>query len=611
MLHYLCLYWDPLNKEAEARATAARQLLSPSNAGWLTTLSGKGVLIGHRRDTGSAVSDLQLSDGQGVVFGTLFQSAKHSNGNTGKVAVFDRGESNRIVETDGRALIQDYWGRYVGFVFDSRESRLCVVRDPAEGLPCFYTQYNGVTAVFSDLADAIRIGISLRSVNWSYLHAHLRWNRLHSRETGFEGVFALQGGECLTCSNAGVERSFYWAPHAFCLSTQYDDVETASHALRSAVHYCGQAWASAYDKSVELLSGGLDSAILLAALRRNCDAFSVTCINLVTPGADGDERAYAKKAASLWECKIVEQHLDPSDVCLADSVEIPPIPIPSYYPLFFRMDEAMAQVAEEQGAQAILSGRAGDQLFYKSNTPLSVADYAQRYRGLGDTIQIAKDRAIVIGSTIPALLADAWKYGIRHERYDPYANHFQYPPFLNDKILQPIDMDRYSHPWLKGRFDVPPGKLDHIYAVIDGLIFNYDPLGSSQCFDVVNPLISQPVIEICLEIPSYILAFGRKDRGLARHAFVEDVPPEILTRRTKGGTSRYFSEVIEHNREFLCEFVLDGELARQELIIPELLEPFLTGAEPFPIDYCFPFMSCISVEAWLRSFDKVGARSTA
>ena len=108
-----------------------------------------------------------------------------------------------------------------------------------------------------------------------------------------------------------------------------------------------------------------------------------------------------------------------------------------------------------------------------------------------------------------------------------------------------------------------------------------------------------------------MLACGRRDRGLARRAFADDVPPEILKRRTKGGTGRYFNEVIGNNLDFLRAFLLDGELAHEGLIVRDRLEPILMGYEPIPIDHYFSFMSCVGVEAWLRSWADARSRAAA
>ncbi len=265
------------------------------------------------------------------------------------------------------------------------------------------------------------------------------------------------------------------------------------------------------------------------------------------------------------------------------------------------MLKALNSLAQERRADAIMTGRGGDQLFYNLHTPLTVADYFWRRHGLWRPIITAKDRAIAIKSTVPTVLVDAFQYGVRRQPHDPYQEWFRDAPFFNKEALCAVDKDRFKHPWIKRADGIPPGKVDHILSVIDSQHFYHNPLDNRQVVDVVNPLVSQPIFECCLAIPSYVLASGRVDRGLARQAFAKDVPPKILNRHTKGGTTRYFLEVFSDNAEFVRELLLDGELVRQKLILRDEIEPILMGHQPIPTDCFFPVFSCIAVEAWLRS----------
>ena len=63
------------------------------------------------------------------------------------------------------------------------------------------------------------------------------------------------------------------------------------------------------------------------------------------------------------------------------------------------------------------------------------------------------------------------------------------------------------------------------------------------------------------------------------------MPPEILRRRTKGGTSRYFVEIVQNNVGFLKEYLLEDRLAQEKLLVRSVLEPILIGNEPIPMDY--------------------------
>lgn len=611
MLHYMVLHWDDADQKGVMAAESIVRRLQSKHPAWSRASNTEKPHIYYLDGRQSAFSKLALPDDKGVIFGAIFRSIKNPEEEVTKIQAFSQAECDRIIATEGQSLVDEYWGRYVAILFDRQRDRFRIIRDPSEGFPCYYTKYNGVSVFFSHADDAIQVGGVRPVANWSFINATFKWHRLHTRETAIEQVFTLQGGECINCSPTGESRCFYWSPHEFCSSTEYEESEVAAEGLRSAVKICIRAWASTYNLIVEQLSGGLDSAVLLSALRRVRDASNIICVNQIFPGWEGDERTYARNVAALWNCELIEQELDPSDVRLSESVAMPAIPIPSYHMLSYRMDQALGRLSQERGAQAIMSGRGGDQLFYNSNTPLTVADYFWKRHGCWHPIRTVKDRAIAIESTIAAVLSDAWKFGVRQMAHDPYTGYFREAPFVNREALESINLDDFKHPWLKCDQWQPPGKLEHIFAVIDSQKFNYEPVGRSQKFDVVDPFVSQPIFEQCLATPSYVLAKGRRDRSLVREAFANEVPPDILKRRTKGGTTRYFNEVIEGNLEFLCGFLLEGELARQKLIIRDSLEPILRGYEPIPIDFYFSFMSCISVEAWFRSLNRVGTKEAA
>ncbi len=84
--------------------------------------------------------------------------------------------------------------------------------------------------------------------------------------------------------------------------------------------------------------------------------------------------------------------------------------------------------------------------------------------------------------------------------------------------------------------------------------------------DEIHPLVSQPVLECCLQIPTYILSHGGTDRTIARAAFRNALPPEIAERSSKGAVNQFFYDAIYGNREHIRPFLLDGLLADRGLL---------------------------------------------
>ena len=59
---------------------------------------------------------------------------------------------------------------------------------------------------------------------------------------------------------------------------------------------------------------------------------------------------------------------------------------------------------------------------------------------------------------------------------------------------------------------------------------------------------------------------GRADRRLARAAFADRLPPEILHRRSKGEMTAYFGRQAAASIPFLRDHLLGGRLAARGLI---------------------------------------------
>ncbi len=310
MLCYLALRWDPANEPAAATANSLVGRIEAQRSDWTTTLTAPGLRIFHRQTCPTALTALLLPEDKGVIFGTLFDAASDA-GHAGPRSAISAAEGERILQTGGQALIDHYWGRYVAFLAGSNKNELRILRDPSEGLSCYYTSFKGVSAFLSDIEDAAQLRILPGSVNWSFVHAYLMCQRMQVRETGWEDVYELQGGECLTLSQQGEHRAFLWSPEQFCHSWKFEDPTIAAKELRSVVHACLTSWASTYDRVVEQLSGGFDSAVVLSGLRRSFDSSQIICVNHITPGGEGDERDYARIAAAFSDCELVEQVLDP------------------------------------------------------------------------------------------------------------------------------------------------------------------------------------------------------------------------------------------------------------------------------------------------------------
>lgn len=172
------------------------------------------------------------------------------------------------------------------------------------------------------------------------------------------------------------------------------------------------------------------------------------------------------------------------------------------------------------------------------------------------------------------------------------------PLLVPEVIAQARRSAQFLHPLLRHPRGTPSGKLWHAHQVTQPFDF-YDPLGHEGEAERITPLLSQPLMELCLRIPIYVLTHGGWDRAVARRAFYEDLPPEIRNRRHKGGIEEHLRLTLEHNRGFLRELLLDGALVREGVIDRPRLEEVLSGRATRIATGSGELLEYAGVEAWL------------
>ena len=117
------------------------------------------------------------------------------------------------------------------------------------------------------------------------------------------------------------------------------------------------------------------------------------------------------------------------------------------------------------------------------------------------------------------------------------------------------------------------------------------------------PLLSQPVVELCLGIPTYFSIRNGVDRSIARTAFAVNLPAQIRRRRQKGRIDRHLRNILDRNLDQVRDRLLDGRLIREGLLDRNVLRTYLTReSSPADFQYTEILQEHLCVEAWLASW---------
>lgn len=535
----------------------------------------------------TAIDALPLPQ-QGIVLGSVFRP-----GTTGPLRALGDEMSASVASSRGQYLIDRCWGHYVAVLAGARS--IDVVRSPFGSLPCYFMSIEGGTLLASDAALLGTLAGVRLEVDWDAVAMHLLAGELAGARTCLRSVTELRGGERLSVADGQITIDPLWSPwtHAARDRAILDPAE-ARRRVGGAVQSSIAGLGSRFDRIVLMLSGGLDSSIVAACLAMQNRAF--VCTNLVSHDAAGDERRYARLVTEALDVTLVEGLRDVSRIRIEQSAAARH-PRPSRRSFAQESRRIALDTAAEFGAGAIFSGGGGDNVFCSLQSASPAADRL---------LTTGIDRHFWRTSSDIARLAPAslWTVATRAMRrawftapdYRWHANR----QLLSARACAHAD-DAIQHPWLVAPADALPGKAAHValLAVARGHI---EGIETEDSVETVLPLLAQPVVEACLQVPSWSWFEDGHNRAVARHAFDAHLPTAVAWRRSKGSPDSFIAEIYERYRPAIRELLVDGELAAHDIIDIPATNRILDDPAPLRGGTFRRILQLADVEAWARSW---------
>ncbi|MGO8858179.1 MAG: asparagine synthase-related protein [Steroidobacteraceae bacterium] len=569
---------------------------------------GKGLSIFHSPPTGRSAGEILLPAGTGAILGTLFPEDLDVSPRHWRPTI-DEKLADEIVRTRGRRLMKCFWGSYIAFLNNRDGTEHYILRDCSGKIPCYKITRGDTTILTSNINDLSGLPFPSFSLNARYLAGFVYAAELAQKECALNEVTELLAGECLELADTHARQLTLWDPRTICRECAVENFEEASRQVRRVTQACVDSWASKYDRIVHLLSGGLDSSVILGCLKRSPHSPLVTCLHLESGEADEDEREFAQLAASAADVELIFQPGYSQHAKYDEQIfRLPRAPKPSVAHLGITIESDLRNLVPSQAkAEAIWDGQGGDHLFFESRAAFGAVDYAFRHGLTGDFSGHVRSAIRRSGLSYWGVLGRSLRLGLLRAEWRPEDEYHREVTFLNPAIVPANIADYVWQPWLADASDLPPGKRWQI-CLLGRLIHRHRPVPELQYASEHHPLFSQPLFELCLRIPTYTLAHGGIDRAVERAAFADRVPEQIIRRENKGSVSTSLMSKIRECRPFLRDLVLDGVLVKERIIERASLEPFLAGNRPVNHEVFWPFLSCIAAEVWARKWADVAWR---
>lgn len=518
-----------------------------------------------------------LSEGGAILVGQIFAAASE------RLDSLPAGLAEAANVAKLRSALDGHWGNFAFFCASEEES--IVYREPSGSVPVYKFGEPHQTIFASDAELAVDLCLTKRAAMDARFLVHwLQFPFLRTSRTGLAGVRELLPGALMTRTGSGSwNEGQGWHPASFVgRSEAIDDPGQAASRLRETALSVVAAQADARPFALRL-SGGLDSSIIAVCLSQA--GFRFPCINFATRSRDGDERDYARAVAERFGLQLVEivEH--------EGSGLIPPVRAsfrPPINPLLAPFERAIEAAATELGASLLIDGGGGDNLFCSISSAAPVIDALRRSgpRTAGRAIADIAERAECTAWDVVAAAS--------RRLLKPRTSWKEDRSLLNRRaLLRAPEL----HPWLQ---DLPaqPGKREHVEALVHIQHFLDRGIGS----EVLHPLLAQPLLELCLRIPSWLWLRGGRDRAVARDAFAGLVPDSVLRRRVKGSLQSLLYRSFEQLREEMRDRLASGELARAGIVNPKAIQDALTG-EAWKTDLVqLRISEMVALELWLESW---------
>lgn len=490
--------------------------------------------------------------------------------------------------SDFSALPRALWGRFILFAIED-DGNARAYRDPSGAVGAFHIGLNGEDFFVSDAAFAQEFGLLAEVQLDSRFALHwLQFPYLKTSRTGVTNVQEMLPGTWRCQTNDGWLNRPGWNPWPFTHRT-LEDLRSGRLAARlreTALDIVPKQVGS--EPALLQLSGGLDSSIIAACLHRA--GADIEAVHFATSSPDGDEQRFASEVANAFNIRLKTIH----EAELSPALDYKPSLAfaPGANPILAPIGRAVLAYARDQGRALLVDGGGGDNLFCYLTTAAPVLDALWHGR------QGEVARAM---SAVAEVTNSSWWQVIQAAAGLQAGALRRYPWKEDRSFLRRGALRKRAelHPWLLAPGRSLEGKREHVETLVQ--IQHFFDRRTDWSLPVVHALLAQPLIELCLGIPSWMWVEGGRDRAVARQAFQDLLPRTVLARRLKGSLQGFFQRSFRKLRGDLRVLILGGELRRLDMLdLPAIEAVFREGWEEDEMQ--LRLSEIAALELWLQSW---------
>jgi len=493
-------------------------------------------------------------------------------------------------------------------IWDVPNERLVLARD-AMGIKLIYYKIDNGQLIFgSEIRPILSAEKSKAEVNPVALNLFLRFRYTPSPLTIFQGIRKLAPGAMLIAEKGKCreERWYKYTPVPF--SDRKEEKQAAEELLELYRGAVKRHLLSDVPVGI-LLSGGIDSGLLLALMNEQGGPWPAYSIGYGETFAD-DELTDAAKTAALLDARHTMVKLDRTEFerSLPKIVECleEPIAASSIVPMYFISQRA------RQDVKVALIGQGPDELFggYKRHLGVHYGDW---WRWLPSVIRSSISFAV---ERLPR--NETLKRGVSSlgtlDRLNRYQDVFSLAAastidgLFRDDILpnrnghELVDYWRDLIPQMEHTDELGGFQLLEIRSSLpDELLMYADKLSMAHSLEVRVPYLDRRVVEYVQRLGAGFKVRNGSRKWLHRRVCERYLPSHILRRKKRGFAVNVVDEWFHSSlNDELQEVLLDESSLMFGLLNPKPVRRLLEGHQSGRQDNHKLLFSLVMLEQWLR-----------
>jgi asparagine synthase (glutamine-hydrolysing) len=496
-------------------------------------------------------------------------------------------------------------------VWDRRRRRAVVARDRLGVKPLYWSRIGDVVVFASELKSLLASGLIAPSLNYEAIASFLAFGFFPAPFTPLAGVEKLLPGHRLMVGEGRCDVERYWSypqPDADRTITESEHGTRMLDALETSVRMRMMA-----DVPVgAMLSGGLDSSLIVALMARN----SGQPIKTFSVGFEGagtkNELAEARQIADLFDTDHHELELQLTDdiITMEDLVWSLDEPVADLSSLGFHVISELAS----GHVKVALSGQGADELFggYRKHR---VAALAGRWDRLPSALRaVAAVGARRIGGEprrfVDALepQTDAGRVVAMSSMLNPEVRRGLFAgalaPFRDDDASSPVAaiLDQLVS---DGNALSETLFVDAQFALVDDMLHYFDRTSMAHSLEVRVPFLDHEFVELCARIPPELKVRGRTTKYLLKEEARRFRPDAIIDKRKIGffpGGAPTRSWLEARADRSLAHYLLDPGAQTAEFLDRATVERLVNDHEQGGKRANRLLISLLMLEIWLATY---------